>query len=170
MPRRILLSATVALTMSACHVLQPDLDLDKRFIGTWLVHETEPHALYSASMFRFEADGELRQVWDAGFYEGTHGYVQSPDASVICAFGSKWRSRDAQVLTIDGVCDDGMSREIKLGFPPNTSQNSAAVSIVIMSVAGEAQWLPPRWGWAFKKCESRESSPEECGAVVFDHQ
>lgn len=157
--------AVVGLSLLGCDTQQPAQSNDDRFVGQWLVQETEPHALYSASMFRLDADGSLAQTWDAGFYQGTHGYVRSSDSSINCSFGSKWRSRGSQVLIIDGVCNDEQGREIMLRFPENTSLNNADVSIEIVSVGGDENWLPPLWGWSFRKCASAESGPEECGAT-----
>ena len=139
---------------------------DERFVGQWLVHEVEPHALYSASLFLFGGTGGLRQTWDAGFYpQATHGYVRSPDSSVICAFGSSWESRAAATVILAGVCTDGRARDIRLAFPADTQLDRTDVTPEIVSVGGETDWLPPLWGWAFRKCDSQMSKPAECGAL-----
>jgi hypothetical protein len=144
---------------------QPNPDHDPRFVGAWLVHEVVPHALYSASIFRLGADGALVQTWDAGFYGGTHGYVRDPKKEITCAFGARWRSLGQDLMVIDGECSDARSREIRLRFATDPSMNHAGTKVRIESVGGEPGWLPPAWGWAFRKCRRPDDTPEECGAL-----
>ncbi len=48
----------------------------------------------------------------------------------------------------------------------HTSLDGEAVTVQTGLVGGETEWLPPNWGWAFRKCPSDSSSPVECGGLV----
>ncbi len=148
-------AACVGMTLlAACGGAAPESgdQQDERFVGRWFIEETEAHALYSASTYAFAADGTLSLVWDAGLYGFPQGYVRSPDGALSCFFGDTWSSRGQELLVIDGACDDDSTRAITLRFTSAPSSNVAGAAVQIDSVGGQAGWLPPQWGWSFRKC------------------
>jgi hypothetical protein len=143
--------------LAACGGTAPSgVEQDERFMGRWFIEETVAHALYGASTYTLSADGTIELVWDAGIYGFPQGYVQSPDLAVRCFFGEHWTSRGSDVLVIEGDCDDETSREISLRFTSAAGQNAEGATVEIEAVGGEPGWLPPQWGWSFRKCASDE--------------
>ena len=132
-------------------------DSAERFVGSWFVEETEAHALYAASSYQLHQDGSVELIWDAGWYQVPQGYVLSPDLSVQCLFGAEWMSWSDDRLLIVGNCSDDMERLIDLAFVSDPSGNAAGATVDIQEVGGEAGWLPPQWGWSFRKCAPFDS-------------
>ena len=60
-----------------------------RFVGTWLVEETVPHATYFASSWRLSEDGSLTLVDDFSVGGGLYPGVSSEDEpGILCGFGA----------------------------------------------------------------------------------
>jgi hypothetical protein len=150
------LAIALALLAACGGSAPPAGERDDRFVGRWFIEETTPHATYGASTYSFSADGTIELVWDAGIFGFPQGYVQNPDQSLRCFFGPTWTSRGADLLIIEGLCDDNSTREIALRFPLDPTQNATGTSVDIDSVGGAPGWLPPQWGWSFRKCTTDE--------------
>ena len=61
-------------------------------------------------------------------------------------------SSETETIVIDGACDDGIGRDIVLGFPSDTSGNATGqAAIEIRSVGGDAGWLHSPWDWVWQK-------------------
>ena len=151
--------------------MDPPIEATERFVGQWLISETEPHALYGESLFRFAADGSVAMIWDAGLYGEMHsqGHVRHPSDDLdapVCFFGASWHSIVSERMVIEGACSDNIPRPIELYFVSDAAANSAGATVEIVDVGGETGWLPPRWGWKFKKCQRINSSPGDCGALT----
>lgn len=152
----------VMLVLFGCGSDAPgDVTPSERFVGPWFVEETEAHALYGASTYELAADGTMTLVWDAGLMELPQGHVRSPDRTRTCRFGTTWQSRGDGILVIDGACSDDAHREIALAFASDPSLNAIGANVEIISVGGEDGWLPPAFGWSFRKCATATDAPCE---------
>jgi hypothetical protein len=81
-----------------------------------------------------------------------------PADGLTCVFGDWWSAESDSHLVIDGDCTDGEQRDIELLFRSPASTNADGADVEILAVGGEpgGLWSPPWWGWAFRKCSSRE--------------
>ncbi|MDH5673098.1 MAG: hypothetical protein OEZ06_13165 [Myxococcales bacterium] len=125
------------------------------FEGVWAV-EQPFHGSYEATVYEFVADGSLleHETVTSGdlsldFVTGT---VADATGSISCRFGSRWRADVPRTALIEGVCSDGLEREISLDFPFGLE---AFGLIPVISVAGDTGWVHPGWPWSFRKCGQR---------------
>lgn len=126
-----------------------------RFVGTWLVEETMPHATYFASKWRFADDGSLSLVEDFSFGGGLYPSVSwTGDKEILCTFGGRWSSPDDRTVRIDTLCSDAEVRVLELTFATDSAGNAVGIEPESMRVDGdEAGWSAPVWGWRFFKCD-----------------
>ena len=127
-----------------------------RFAGRWFIEETQAHALYGASTYELTPDGAVGLLWDAGLDEMPQGHVRHPDSATVCVFADGWRSFDDESLVVDVDCSDEVARALVLSFTSAPAANAVDADVTIASVGGESGWLPPEWGWSFRKCEAAE--------------
>lgn len=129
------------------------------FEGGWLI-EQPLHALYEASYYRFERDGRVVLVASSppdctGHLERfcETGHVSPKDGTLLCRFGGgRWSEVSERVVSIDAVCDDGVSRAVELDF----GEVDPAVwgTPAIVEVDGEPGWRHASWDWTFRRCEA----------------
>jgi hypothetical protein len=125
------------------------------FVGLWRVDQPT-HALYEATLYDFQPDGELIVVktFTLGGYEDDYVTGTVARLDVVCRFGSRWHSLSDQHLIIQGDCLDGVRREIELSLSPVLGTETFDAEIV--SVAGESGWTHQDWAWSWARCSSRE--------------
>ena len=124
-----------------------------RFAGEWMI-EQPSHATYEASWYRFHDSGDVEHLRDCAFGGPVPtGFVTDASGALRCLFGDRWTAADGETLVIDGACDDGIDRDIVLGFPSDPSGNATGqTAIDIRSVGGDAGWLHSPWEWRWQKC------------------
>lgn len=151
----ILLGSGCGATAIAPGAAPPLLDPESRFVGTWLVEETVPHATYFASLYAFGEEGSVTLLEDLSYDQG----IVYPEVSwagnawIVCTFGERWWADDAVHLEVEGVCSDELARPIRIAFDPEASGNTEGVGVRLVSVGGDTQmWSEPGWGWHFIKC------------------
>ncbi len=113
------------------------------------------HALYEASLYKFRSSGELRLVENYAYGESSTYAVGSvwksnnPECPPLinctplltCEFADEWKIGVDRVLTVSGVCSDGIRRDIKISLRAYYSGSDAiSYDIVILSVDGERGW------------------------------
>lgn len=129
--------------------ITPGGERHARFAGEWMVDQPT-HALYEATYYTFELDGTVTigRTCPEGYETGA---VMNQETWVTCHFGDRWGSDGPATLIVAGACDDGVAREIVLGFPSDSSGNAAGVfSIEVASVGGQSEgWAHgfPEWRW-----------------------
>lgn len=137
-----------------------------RFVGLWVVDQPF-HALYEATVYRFEEDGRLGVVdTSCGGHLERHGVtgsvarcVPTPsegwcEAEPTCLFGAAWQSSGASTLIVAGECSDGRPREIRLAFDddPTDDDRAGGARVTLESVGGERGWSHDNFEWAFRRC------------------
>jgi hypothetical protein len=145
---------------------------DPRFVGTWLVDQPD-HALYEASFYELEVGGAVTHLGTETFggeplEDFEVGLVQIEEAcpnaicpTVVCRFGDRWRSAGDDTLLIDGVCDDGLGREIELRFVGDEVGNAVGLTQVDVARVGAATEgvSHPGFNWRFLKCLDEDGEP-----------
>lgn len=129
------------------------------FGGGWLI-EQPLHALYEASYYRFEGDGNIELVASTppdctGHLERfcETGHVSPPNGTLLCRFGGgRWSEVSERVVAIEAVCDDGVAREVVLDFAEVDPATWGTPRIV--AVDGEEGWAHASWDWTFRRCEA----------------
>jgi hypothetical protein len=154
---RVAVLLPIVLASCAEHEDDPATE---RFAGEWMI-EQPFHATYEASWYRFHASGAVEHLRDCTLGGPVPtGFVTDPGDSLRCVFADRWTALGAETLVIDGACDDGIEREIVLGFPSDTSANaSGQAAIDIRTVGGEAGWTHVPWDWVWRKCGETSCAP-----------
>jgi hypothetical protein len=152
MVARTSLVLVLPILLAGCAVHDDD-PASGRFAGEWMI-EQPFHATYEASWYRFHDGGELEHRRDCAFGGPVPtGFVTDATDTRRCVFGDRWSAADAETVVIDGVCDDGIDRDIVLGFPSDASGNATGqTAIEIRSVAGDAGWIHSPWDWRWQNC------------------
>jgi hypothetical protein len=149
----------VPLLLASC--AEPSDDpATERFAGEWMI-EQPFHATYEASWYRFHDDGVLEHLGDCAFGGPVPtGFVVDATDSQRCVFADQWTATNAETIVIDGTCDDGIDRDIVLGFPSDTSGNATGqTAIDVRSVGGETGWTHTPWDWLWQKCGETSCVP-----------
>lgn len=127
-----------------------------RFSGFWMVDEEVARGGYSAAIFELDPGGALAR---------RHGFASSGSVealgrvfkgAVSCGFGAWWRSEGDAVLVLDGVCSDGVGREIRIELLNDPSSNTRGARALVLSVGRESGWERRGFGWKMAKCESEQ--------------
>jgi hypothetical protein len=149
----------LAIVLASCAEYSDGLATE-RFAGEWMI-EQPSHATYEASWYRFHDGGQLEHLRDCAFGgQVPTGFVTDAADSLRCVFGDRWTAADAETIVIDGACDDGIDRDIVLGFPSDTSGNaSGQTAIDVRSVGGDVGWLHSPWDWVWHKCDETSCMP-----------
>jgi hypothetical protein len=141
---------------------------DDRFVGLWMVDQPT-HGAYEVTFYTFEEGGQLLQTdfqdgWGGRFGE-TGSVAKAETFDPACTFGDEWHSAGANALVIQGDCTDEVEREIVLELDSDPSNNSemGGVTIKIVSVGGESDWIHADWPWMFRKCEAEQTEGECMG-------
>ncbi len=137
----------------------PDTGTVRFFEGGWLI-EQPMHALYEASYYRFAADGRIELVVSSppdctGHLERfcETGHVSPGGKALLCRFGGgAWSEEPDRILAIDTVCDDGVSRRLRLDFADLDTSTWGTPRI--LDVDGEEGWTHASWDWTFRRCEA----------------
>lgn len=131
-----------------------------RFVGLWLVDQPY-HARYEASFYALSAAGSVSLVDSYGLATGplpaerqTGVVSPSLQSTLLCRFGSRWRSVEERRLIITADCTDGVPRDVELRFESQPSQNASpdGATVSLGTVDGETGWVHPGFEWRFKKC------------------
>jgi hypothetical protein len=127
------------------------------FQGVWAV-EQPSHALYEATVYELREDGELLEhdtvIWGPPIADFVTGTVRHDASAVECRFAARWRAVSPREVSMEGQCDDGASREIRLRFPAGDPATGLVPDRVL--VDGEEGWAHPGFMWSFRKCAGRE--------------
>lgn len=145
--------ALLVVLLAGCPNREPGAVPSERFVGQWAV-EQPFHAGYEASWYTFHQDGRLTLDRNCSFdgLEGLTGFVNDPEQTRWCWFGDAWSGQGDSTLAIDGTCDDGVAREIVLGFPDDQAMNTIGVGVEVLSVGGEEGWGHYSFEWRWVKC------------------
>lgn len=144
---------------------------DPRFVGLWLVDQP-CHALYEATYYELDATGALSVARSLGLEPGAQTGVVAPcpqtkpsmpcESELRCVFGERWHSVGPTQLYIEGVCSDGTTRAIHLGFTPEVQPvHACGGEGELLDVDGDPDWM--HWGseWSWRKC-TPGTGPERC--------
>ncbi|MEZ4403217.1 MAG: hypothetical protein R3B06_24545 [Kofleriaceae bacterium] len=67
------------------------------------------------------------------------------------------------MLVIDGVCSDGVAREVEIGLAADSSSDAdwSGAGGTLLTVGGEEGWSHDNWEWSFRKCRPG-TGPSDC--------
>ncbi|PKN47545.1 MAG: hypothetical protein CVU59_02530 [Deltaproteobacteria bacterium HGW-Deltaproteobacteria-17] len=118
--------------------------------GYWYIDQPM-HALYEATVYRFDTDGPVAAL--AAFPEGYRtGTVGTVDGSITCEFAGSWASDGGQWMELGLSCSDGHHREVLLKFEQGISGCTGDQGCLpqVHSVDGDTEnWTRnwPEWMW-----------------------
>lgn len=157
-----------------------DATLDERnprLVGLWLV-EQPSHALYERTFYRLDADGTVAigpsEPSDCSGHLERHCVTGSVARCVptapeeqcqgepTCVFGLRWRSAGPRLLSVDGVCSDGVRRPIVLEL--TAADDATGGPATVRTVGGETGWSHDNWSWWFRRCPA-DATFETCAVV-----
>jgi len=159
----VILICLVVIALSSCLVIGFIRRAQIDMVGYWLIDQPA-HALYEASVYEFKSSGELRLVDNyaiEGISEYTVGSVlkrgKCPPQNICppeikCEFGNEWHSNIFQILSISGVCSDGVQRNIKIWLRSYSDPYSYHHDAVVLSVGGKWGWYHGPFYWHWTKC------------------
>ena len=167
----IILSSLIAILLSSCQEIGLTRTEQNEMVGYWIIDQPM-HALYEASLYEFRSSGELRLVENYAYGESSTYAVGSvwksnnPECPPLinctplltCEFADEWKIGVDRVLTVSGVCSDGIRRDIKISLRAYYSGSDAiSYDIVILSVDGERGWYHGPNAWLWRKCIDLEA-------------
>ncbi len=156
----------ISLLLAACSggTSEPTGEHHERFVGTWLVDQPA-HALYEATLYRFNQDGSAQMLETCSFGEAegyVTGSVTDQRSTIRCEFANTWESIGDDTLLVRAFCSDQQLRDVSLSFLSDASANTLGAQVEVDNVDGEADWAHRDPSWSWKKCPDTGCEPLWC--------
>ncbi len=126
-----------------------------RFVGDWRIDDTSQ----LTSVYTFTAAGKLTldQTVAGGRMlapDWSLGYVAQGQLGARCGFDTSWHTTDDETLVIASTCNDGLDRDIVLGFQADAKLDGTPQDVTVISVGGATDWDHLPNAWQFTKCQA----------------
>ena len=161
----IIVLCLVVIALLSCLVIGFIRRAQFDVVGYWKIDQPM-HGCYEASVYEFRSSGELLLVDNyamGGCSEDAVGSVRKSNNPYcpplincspvrMCEFGNEWHSNIFQILSISGVCSDGVQRNIKIWVRSYPAPSSYHHDAVVLSVGGNWRWYHGPFNWHWTKC------------------
>ena len=125
-----------------------------RFVGDWDITFTTNRD--SSASFALDATGSV-QVLRRGMGTPLDAIAEKPGSRLSCGVGARWHSEGEATLILDGACTDGVARAIRVGFPEDSTRNTASdLRVVLVSVGSDTDWriTDVQGPWVLRRCRA----------------
>jgi hypothetical protein len=125
-----------------------------RFVGDWDITFTTNRD--SSAVFTLAVSGAI-EVGRHGTGTPLEAIAEKPGAAVLCGVGGRWHSAGPSTLVLDGVCSDGVARDVWIAFPMDASSNGTSdLHVAVVSVGAEGGWRATELNgpWQLRRCPS----------------